>query len=66
MGATELTDVELKIAIMWEHGYNTLEIAQSMRYPDGTQILMECHIYGLLPGIREKRRRQAEERSRGT
>jgi hypothetical protein len=54
MADTDLTPLELRIALLWEANYNTHEIAKVQGMPDW---ITEAYVHRLLPSIREKRRR---------
>lgn len=57
MADAELTELELKIALMWENGADTLDISRAVGMPAN---LTEADVYAMLPGVRSKRKRQRE------
>ena len=47
----DLTPLELRIALLWENGHDTWDIAKVIQMP-------ESFVYRILPGIRARRRRR--------
>lgn len=54
MSEVELSPLELKVALLWTNGSDTLDISLARGMPAG---MTEADVYRILPAVRAKRRR---------